>query len=55
MLALQGHCENNIASGSNLGIFNALLDFRIDASDVIFKEHFKILHVTNAQYNSPQI
>ena len=41
MLALRGHCENDAESGSNLGMFNALLDFRIDASDVILKEHCK--------------
>lgn len=53
MISLRGHREQ-ANQGSNQGNFRALLDFRIDAGDVVLAEHFKNAP-RNAQYNSPLI
>ena len=53
MISLRGHREQ-ANQGSNQGNFRALLDFRIDAGDVVLAEHFKNAP-GNAQYNSPLI
>ena len=52
MIPLRGHREQS--DTSNLGNFRSLLEFRIDAGDIVLADHFKTAPA-NAQYNSPQI
>lgn len=56
MIALRGHREQaeHVEQGANPGNFCALLDFRVDAGDVVLAERFASAP-RNAQYNSPQI
>ena len=53
MIPLRGHREQ---AGTNInpGNFLALLDFRMDAGDVVLADHFKTAP-QNAQYHSPRI
>ena len=53
MISLRGHREK-AGANVNPGNFHALLDFRIDAGDTVFAEHFRT-GAQNAQYNSPRI
>ena len=53
MIPLRGHREQ-VGTNTNPGNFRALLDFRVDAGDVILAEHFKSAP-QNAQYSSPRI
>ena len=52
MIPLRGHREQS--DTSNPGNFRSLLEFRIDAGDIVLADHFKTAPA-NAQYNSPQI
>ena len=53
MISLRGHREQ-AGANVNPGNFRALLDFCVDAGDIVFAEHFKT-GAQNAQYNSPLI
>ena len=46
--------ENNFATSGNPGNFQCLLQFRIDAGDVLLQDHFSNAD-KNAQYRSPTI
>ena len=53
MIPLRGHREQ-AGTNTNLGNFKVLLDFRVDAGDVVLADHFKTAP-RNAQYSSPRI
>ena len=53
MIPLRGHREQ-AGTNTNPGNFKALIDFRVDAGDVVLADHFKTAP-RNAQYSSPRI
>ena len=53
MIPLRGHREQT-GVHINPGNFRALLDFRVDAGDMVLADHFKTA-AQNAQYHSPLI
>ena len=52
-IPLRGH-RGQASTSINPGNFRALLDFRVDAGDVVLADHFKTAR-QNAQYHSPRI